>query len=127
MAEANSWSGKLVSNFGKLNVARFYGEATWMLTGQIAAAVGGIMGVPLLAHYLRPEDYGRLVLGGTVATLVQQVSLGPISYAGQRFYAASTEVNSLHDYLRAVARVTLTASALVAAIGGVVLVGLACS
>ena len=125
MAEANSWSGKLVSNFGKLNVARFYGEATWILTGQIAAAVGGIVGVPLLAHYLRPEDYGRLALGGTVAALVQQICLGPLGAAGQRFYAASVESNELADFLRAAGRVVFITCAFIAVIGGLTVVALA--
>ena len=92
-------------------VRRLIGEATWVLVGQIAAAAGGIIGVPLLAHFLRPEDYGRLALGGTVAALLGQVCLGPLSAAGQRFYAASVEVNALSDYLHAAARVVLTAAA----------------
>jgi O-antigen/teichoic acid export membrane protein len=97
-------------------------EATWILAGQTAAAVGGIIGVPLLTHFLRPEDYGRLALGGTVATLVQQLTLGPVGNAVQRFYAASVEANALSEYLHAAGRVALIASALVAAIGSLALV-----
>lgn len=95
-----------------------------ILCGQILAATGGIVGVPLLARYLQPEDYGRLALGATVATLVQQVSLGPLGNAGQRFYAASVEANTLRNFLRGVASVTLTASAIVATVGGLALIGL---
>jgi O-antigen/teichoic acid export membrane protein len=127
IAAAKSCQGRLGPRLAEVRAAGLFGEATLILCGQITAAVGGIIGVPLLAHYLRPEDYGRLALGGTVAALVQQVSLGPLGNAGQRFYAASTEANSLRDYLRSVARVTLTASTFVAAVGGVALVGLACS
>ena len=126
-AAVKSWPGKLASHMRKLNVARLFGEATWILTGQIAAAVGGIVGVPLLAHFLRPEDYGRLALGGTVAALVQQVFLGPLGTAGQRFYAASVESNDLAAYLHATGRVVFVACLFVAAMGGLALVALACS
>jgi O-antigen/teichoic acid export membrane protein len=126
-AGAAQWRGKLNSHLGRLLVPRILGEASWILTGQVAAAVGGIVGVPLLAHYLRPEDYGRLALGGTVATLVQQVTLGPVGNAAQRFYAASAETNALSDYLRAALRVTLIAVAFVTAIGGLTLIALAAS
>ena len=126
-AAANSWSGRLISQFRKLNVARLFGEASWILAGQAAAAIGGIVGVPLLAHFLRPEDYGRLALGGTVSALVQQICLGPLGAAGQRFYAASVESNELVDFLRATGRVVFTTCAFIAAIGGVTLVALAYS
>src|SRR5271157_5498819 len=96
-----SCSARLSSQLRKLFASRLVGEATWVLTGQIAAAVGGIIGVPLLTHFLRPADYGRLALGGTVAALVLQVTLGPIGNALTRFYAASVEANALSDYLHA--------------------------
>jgi O-antigen/teichoic acid export membrane protein len=100
---------------------RRFGEASWVLGGQGAAAIGGIIGVPLLAHFLRPEDYGQLALGGTLAALVQQVSLGPLGAAGQRFYASSVEANALAEYLRAAARVVTTSVAIVAVVGVLVI------
>jgi O-antigen/teichoic acid export membrane protein len=124
IAVAQSWSASPVSHLRKLFVPRLVGEVTWIFTGQIAAGVGGIIGVPLLTHFLRPADYGRLALGGTVATLVQQVTLGPVGNAAQRFYASSIEANTLSEYLRAIGRVTLIAVVIVAAIGGVALLGL---
>jgi len=127
IAAAQSVSGKIGFHFGRFRVAGLFGEATLILSGQITAAVGGIIGVPLLAHFLRPEDYGRLALGGTVATLVQQVSLGPLGNAGQRFYAASVEANSLRDFLHSLARVVLTACGFVILSGALLLAGLACS
>lgn len=107
--------------------AGLFSEAILIVCGQAAAAAGGIVGVPLLAHSMRPEDYGSLALGGTVATLVQQVSLGPIGNAAQRFYAASIEANTLQSYLRAMARVVVAASATIALLGGLAWVGLALS
>ncbi len=104
---------------------RVYGEAGWVLSGQIAAAIGGIVGVPLLAHFLRPEEYGQLALGGTLAALIQQMALGPLGAAGQRFYAASVESNALADYLRATLRVVMTSVIFVALIGALVIAVLA--
>jgi len=125
---AHSWSTRLSSHLKKLPIPpRLVGEATWIFTGQIAAAAGGIIGVPLLTHYLRPEEYGRLALGGTAAALVQQVTLGPVGNAAQRFYAASSEANHLSNYLRAAGQVVLIAVAFVAAIGGGALIALASS
>jgi O-antigen/teichoic acid export membrane protein len=122
-----AWLQRLILPMRRLLVARVLGEAGWILAGQIAAAVGGIVGVPVLAHFLRPEEYGQLALGGTVALLVQQVTLGPVSNAAQRFYAASIELNTLSEYLWAVGHVVFFACALVAAIGGLALFGLAYS
>jgi O-antigen/teichoic acid export membrane protein len=120
-------SGRLRPLLKPLFVSRLLGEATWIVTGQISAAVGGVVGVPLLAHCLRPEEYGQLALGGTVAALVQQVSLGPIGNAVGRFYATSVEDGTLGAYLRTGARMVLIACAVVLAIGGPALVTLALS
>jgi len=116
---------RLTHALRKLIVLRLVGEAAWVLTGQIAAAAGGIIGVPLLTHFLRPADYGRLALGGTVAALVLQVTTGPIANAVTRFYAASVEANALSDYLHAAGRVALIVSAFVVTVGSVGLIALA--
>jgi len=104
---------------------RLASEATWVLTGQITAAVGGVLGVPLLTHCLRPEEYGHLALGGTAAALVQQILFGPLGNAGGRFYASSSEANVLGEYLRAAARMLGAASALVGVVGGLAVAVLA--
>lgn len=102
-----------------------FSEAALILCGQIAAAAGGMLGVPLLAHFLQPEDYGRLALGGTVAALVQQLTLGPLGNAVERFYGASTEANALSDYLHATGRVVLITCAFLVVVGTLALIALA--
>lgn len=114
---AADFSKRISLHIRKLCASRLLSEATWILTGQIGTAVGGIVGVPLLAHCLRPEDYGSLALGGTVAAFVQQISFGPIANAGQRFYAVSVEINTLAGYARAARRMLLIAGGLVAIAG----------
>ena len=106
---------------------RLLPEATWIVTGQIAAAVGSIVGVPLLAHRLRPEEYGVLALGGTVASLLQQISYGPVGNAAGRFYAPSVESESLRDYTNAAVRLMLYVTAIVTAVGVLALIGLSWS
>ena len=112
---------------GQTRLFGLMGEATWIVTGQITAAVGGIVGVPLLAHCLRPEDYGRLALGGTIATLVQQLSFGPVGNAGGRFYAPAVESGQLRDYLLAAGGMVRDSIAAVAVVASLGLAGLACS
>lgn len=124
-AVVKSCSKILGFNVRRMRDAGLFGEATLILSGQIAAAVGGILGVSLLAHYLRPEEYGRLALGGTVAALVQQMTLGPVGNAVERFYGASAEANALSDYLRATGRIVLITSVFVVAVGGLALIALA--
>ncbi|MCC6206727.1 MAG: oligosaccharide flippase family protein, partial [Gammaproteobacteria bacterium] len=101
-------------------------EGFWIVTGQIAAIVGALVGVRILTELLEPTAYGELALGMTIATLVNQTILGPISQGASRFYAPAMEQGDIPGYLQVVKRlVTLAAGVtfmliLVAAIGLVV-------
>lgn len=92
------------------------GEMTWVVIGQAAAALGGIVGVRLLTHWLPPEAYGQLALGLTLATLIQQGMLSPFTGAGLRFYAAAqsnSELGVFHIALKScLTRATLLVSAI---------------
>jgi len=110
---------RLRESVGKFRFTRIAGEASWIMVGQIAAATGGIVGVPLLTHLMRPEEYGRLALGSTLMILIQQVIMGPIGIAVQRFYSPSVEAKTLSEYLRAVASIILMATGVIAAGGAV--------
>ncbi len=77
-------------------------EFFWITLGQTAAALGSIVGVRLLTSFLPPFEYGRLALGMTVATLVQQTLLSPLTGASLRFWAPACEARQHPAYLQGV-------------------------
>ena len=100
-------------------------EGLWVTLGQIAAIAGGLFGVRLLTELLEPAAYGELALGMTVATLVNQVVLGPLGNGATRFYAPACEVGDLPGYLTALRRMVLSATAWIILAGLLLVVGLA--
>jgi O-antigen/teichoic acid export membrane protein len=99
-------------------------EFFWIGLGQGLAALGGIVGVRLLTNMLDPTSYGELALGMTVATLVQQLALGPLSGAFLRFFAPSYEANQLGAYLRGVQVLLGRVTIILLAVGGLFSLGL---
>jgi O-antigen/teichoic acid export membrane protein len=98
-------------NYGRfLRVGR---EGLWILLGQVAAVIGSIAGVRLLTELLDPSTYGELALGMTVATLVGQLILGPLSNGATRFYAPAMEQNDLGGYLKAVRNLLFSATGVI--------------
>ncbi len=95
---------------------RIVREFFWIAFGQAAAVIGALIGVRLLTRLLDPTAYGQLALGMTVAVLVNQVVLGPLSGGATRFYAPARESNSLNSNLAAVCNLT------VASTGGILLI-----
>lgn len=82
-------------------VARIGGEVGWIGAGQLAGAMGMIVGVRLLTGLMTPVQYGKLALGITFVTLTQQILVSPLGVACQRFFGPSLEENQLSAYLRA--------------------------
>jgi O-antigen/teichoic acid export membrane protein len=103
-------------------------EGLWIVLGQAAAVLGGLIGVRLLTELLEPAAYGELALGLTVAALVNQVVLGPLANGVARFYAPAQEQRDLGGYLRA-ARALVSAATMaifllaLAALAGLVIAG----
>ena len=81
-------------------VKRLAKEFLWVGAGQIAAVAGGLLGIRLLTRALSPVSYGELALAMTVATLAQQVVLGPAAGAMLRFFAPAHEAKQLRAYLK---------------------------
>jgi len=103
-------------------------EGAWIVLGQTAAILGSLVGVRLLTELLDPIAYGELALGMTVATLVNQTMLGPLSNGITRFYAPARESNEIGAYLGATRWLVLSATAVmvllsVFAFSGLFLVG----
>ena len=65
-------------------------EFFWITLGQAVAVSGALVGVRVLTGLLAPEAYGQLALGMTLATLVNQIVLGPLSNAGNTILCASS-------------------------------------
>lgn len=131
-ARAHSRSILLISlrNLPEVAIGRFRHlgrEFLWITLGQAASVVGALVGVRLLTELLPPAEYGRLALGMTVASLVNQVLLGPLSGGTTRFFSAAREVGELGEYLGAVRRLTLNATLVILAVTAAVATGLALS
>jgi len=77
-------------------------EAFWIAVGQAVTVLGGLVGVRLLTNVLAPMAYGQLALGMTLATLVQQVALGPLGGAFLRFFSPAEKDGQLASYWQAI-------------------------
>lgn len=88
-------------------------EGLWVILGQAMAVLGSVVGVRLLTELIDPKAYGELALGMTLATLVNQTLLGPLSNGATRFYAPSVEEGDLGSYLTAIRRLVLFSTGIV--------------
>jgi O-antigen/teichoic acid export membrane protein len=82
-------------------------EFAWVLSGQIAAGLGGLAGVKMLTRAMSPSAYGEFSLALTGTILAQQCVGGPLGQAAMRFYSASHEGGWTFSYLRALNRLML--------------------
>ena len=110
-----------------LSITRFKrlaNEGSWIVVGQIAAVLGGLVLVRVLTEHLEPEQYGQLALGLTIAAFFNQVVFGSVSNGIVRFYSIATEKNDLPGYLQTSCRMMGYATAFVVAITLVLIIGL---
>lgn len=92
---------------------RLFKEGFWIALGQVLTVAGSLIGVRLLTDLLTPNAYGELTLGMTIATLVNQIILGPLSGGITRFYAPALECGDMAEYLSAAKRLALYATGIV--------------
>lgn len=88
-------------------------EGAWIVLGQASAVLGSLASVRLLTELLDPAAYGELALGMTVAAVVNQTVIGPLSNGVTRFYAPAQERGDLGGYLNAVRRLVFAATAVI--------------
>ncbi|KAF0188963.1 MAG: hypothetical protein FD168_1182 [Desulfobulbaceae bacterium] len=88
-------------------------EGSWIVIGQLTAVFGSLVGVRILTGLMSPEAYGELALGMTVAALVNQIILGPLSNGVTRYYAPAVEQSDIGGYLYAVRRLVVLATAVI--------------
>lgn len=92
---------------------RLFKEGGWIVFGQVLMVVGSLAGVRLLTELLPPDAYGELALGMTIATLVNQIILGPLGGGIIRFYAPAVEHGDLGGYLNAAKKLVLYATVII--------------
>lgn len=102
------------------------GEMAWIVFGQAAGAVGGVVGVRMMTHVLTPAAYGQLALGLTLTTLLQQSILSPFTGSALRFFAAARDAGELDSFIEALKSVMGNILTIVAAVVIAVLIGVAC-
>jgi len=66
------------------------------------AMSGSFVGVRILTELMTPSEFGKLALGMTAATFVQQLAMGPLASGALRYYSPSVEKSELFCYLSAV-------------------------
>lgn len=94
-------------------------ELFWIGAGQAVATVGALVGVRLLTSVLSPDIYGELVLGVTLAVLIDQTLLGPLSNAALRFFSPAKESNEFASFLVALRRLLIKATGVGLLLGGI--------
>jgi O-antigen/teichoic acid export membrane protein len=104
---------------------RLAAEGSWVVVGQLFAIAGTLAGIKALTGVLGPEQYGRLALAMTVATLANQVLFAPIGNGVARFYSVALEQGDLSGYFSAVRRITWAAAAGILAVGAIFTLGCA--
>jgi O-antigen/teichoic acid export membrane protein len=106
---------------------RLFKEGSWIVFGQVLMVVGSLAGVRILTELLTPAAYGELALGMTIATLVNQIIMGPLSGGIIRYYAPAVERGDLGGYLAAVKKLVMHATALFFLLTVIACVGLTVS
>lgn len=103
---------------------RLFKEGSWILLGQAMMVLGTLASVRMFTEFLTPAAYGELALGMTIATLVNQIILGPLGGGITRFYAPAVEQGDLASYLNAARKLVFYASEIILLIAILVAVGL---
>lgn len=98
---------------------RLASDGTWVAGGQVASALGSLLGIRLLTEIMSPEVFGNVSLLLGIAALAMGFATAPLMHAILRFYPASEDAGHLPQ-LRRIALRTLVFSCLAT---GLLLVG----
>lgn len=94
MGVQNERIGKL----GKLlRRTSFLPELGWVLGGQVAVVIAGMVAVRAFTSKMGPVGYGDLTLGLTLSALFSSVLWGPLVQTYLRLFAQYAEQRSLHE------------------------------
>lgn len=81
-----------------LKYKKYTYEFFWVGLGQVLSVLGSFLGVRFLTKNLLPEEYGKLALGLTMVTFINQIFFGPLSNGITRFYAPAVESKQFSAY-----------------------------
>ena len=99
-------------------------ESFWIASGQIAAAIGSVVGIRVLTQVLPPTTYGELALGMTLATLALYIVFNPLSKACLRFYSSAHEALELKEYFLAIHKMLSQSMVVLICVGFLLCLGL---
>lgn len=90
---------------GRIHIlrGRLLSDAVWTAAGQIATAIGMILGIRVLTELVSPETFGTASLCLGAATLAMNVGCTPLTQAAIHFYptmASGSAVGSMRDSVR---------------------------
>lgn len=105
-----------------LSFRRIGYEAVAVLLGQLAAAIGAVIGVRVLTGLMPPHAYGELALAMTISTLGLQVLFAPLTTSALRFFAPAQEAGDLAGFLAAVRKLAAAAAVIVLALAALTVV-----
>jgi len=77
------------------------------------AMSGSFVGVRILTELMTPSEFGKLALGMTAATFVQQLAMGPLANGAIRYYAPSIEKNELTCFFTAIRKISIFATKII--------------
>ncbi len=82
----------------KNRIIRWGSEAFWVLAGQFAAAIGGLLGIKILTAVLTPNDFGRFSIASTIIVLVGTNIFGPLGQGLTRYWSLINDRNDFRQY-----------------------------
>jgi O-antigen/teichoic acid export membrane protein len=128
-AQELSWMGILIvtAMIRSERFRRLFKEGLWIVLGQVMVVLGSLLGVRVLTELLTPAAYGELALGMTLATLINQTLLGPLSGGLTRFYSPAVEQGDFPGYWSAACKMNFYATGVIVLISALAVLALSVS
>jgi O-antigen/teichoic acid export membrane protein len=81
-----------------------FAEVGWVVAGQVATALGTLIGVRILTQVLAPGAYGVVTLATGVSILASNLVVAPLTQAAIHFYPGIAASGSVHELLESLLR-----------------------
>lgn len=97
-------------------LARLRKEMAWVLAGQTIGFIGSFVGLKALTTIMGPRWYGQLVLGLTIAGVLNMYVYGPVANVVSRFFSVYRERKELPTYFAVFRRSHRVLAVIIAAV-----------